>query len=281
MADKSGIEWTDSSLSLWFGCTQLTAACDYCYAKALAGRLQVEWNGPPRIAAPSAWAKIELFQRGARRFMAKHGRQRRVFINHLSDIGDNQAPAQWCYDACVRMEAAPDVVWILVTKRPENLRKRVPPKWMRPGGWPANVWVLVTTETQKDFDHRVPLLWDLPAPVRGISAEPLLEEIDWAWAFQHSAVDVAREFQRRFPNRRMPLHVRALDWAIMGGESGSHARPMPPMPIVLKMADQVEMSRAALFFKQLSQFDHKKTFRDHDAFPHRLQYREHPAHVRP
>lgn len=206
--DVTKIEWADSTVNFWMGCTQLKrrdgapSACDHCYAMTLVRRFGIVWNAPPvRTKAPS-WAKLPAYQRAAPRFRAKHGRRRAVFVNSLSDIFDKLAQQSWRDEAFAQMEAAPDVIVMLLTKRPENVRKMVPPHWLEPGGWPENVWIGVTVEAQDTADHRIPLLLDLPARVKFLSMEPLFE-----------AVELRPEWLER------------LSWIIIGGESGRKARP--------------------------------------------------------
>lgn len=277
MAEQSGIEWTDSSLSLWIGCTQVSPACDHCYAMKIQGRLKVEWNGPPRPAAESAWKKIDQWQRGAARFMKEHGRRRRVFINHLSDFFDNQALPEWRDRACLYMEAAPDVIFILVTKRPQNVRKMVPTTWLRGDRWPENVWLLTTAEDQAEYHRRVPHLMTVPGvKTIGISFEPLLEEIILGRSISESAYERARWCQMWLRRPVADHEVGKLAWGIIGGESGHKARPMPSPFRVSSMVSTMKAAKIAVFFKQLSQAEHDN-FKEYDAFPRQLQIREYPG----
>jgi hypothetical protein len=101
----------------------------------------------------------------------------------------------------------------------------VPPDWLSPGGWPAHVWLLVTAEDQARYDHRWPILRDIPGvAVRGLSLEPLLGPI------------VLRDLDR-------------LSWAIVGGESGFGARPMHP-DWVRSLSDQCARAGVPFLFKQ-------------------------------
>lgn len=276
MGDKTGIQWADSTLNLWIGCTQISPACDNCYAMRVAPRLQVPWNAPPKRTAASAWAKIAGYQRSAARFFAKHGRPRRVFINSLSDFMDNQALPAWQSEACAEFEAAPDVIWMLVTKRPQLVRRMVPVHWLREGGWPPNVWLLVTTENQVEYDRRCTALLDLPVPVRGVSMEPMLEPIQ-AWAHYRGTEQIVKYLRIINGRKPLPQHIRQLEWAIVGGESGRGARPLPPS--VRDTVGMIHGEGSAVFMKQLSQADHPATYSDYDTFPRSLQYREFPKHV--
>lgn len=96
--------------------------------------------------------------------------------------------------------ATPWLRWQLLTKRPENIRHLIPTDWL--DQWPANVWIGTTVETNK-FAYRADIIRTLPAPVKFISAEPLIGPLD-------------------------ELDLTGIDWLIVGGESGPGARPMHP-----------------------------------------------------
>jgi protein gp37 len=64
-----------------------------------------------------------------------------------------------------------------------------------------NVWLGVSVEDQATADERIPLLLQTPAAVRFVSYEPALGPVDFAG------------------------NELALDWIIVGGESGPGARP--------------------------------------------------------
>lgn len=276
MADGTAIEWADATLNLWFGCTQVSPACDHCYAMRWGPRLGVKWNGPPKRAAESAFDRISGFQRSAKRYNALHSRPRRVFINSLSDFFDNQAEQGWRSRACLDMEFAPDVIFILVTKRPQLVARMVPPHWTKPGGWPANVWLLVTAENQVEYDRRVAHLLTVPGPtVRGISMEPMLEAIDPGQSISGSAVERAEWCSRHLKRPIAASAVGALRWNIIGGESGRGARPMPYDSAQL-ITVRFGSIGIAVFVKQLSAADYPDTFKDYASFPPGLRRREHP-----
>jgi len=112
--------------------------------------------------------------------------------------------------------------WLLLTKRPENITKLIPPRdlgepddedfrggmsvearWYYP-----NVAIGTSTENQQALDERVPHLLQVPVKVRFLSCEPLLGPID------------LRPYLDTNKN-----NGRSIDWVIVGGESGPHARP--------------------------------------------------------
>lgn len=93
--------------------------------------------------------------------------------------------------------------------------------------WPLpNVHLLVSVETQRYADERIPLLLQCPAVVHGVSVEPILGPLDLgAW-------------------------LPRLQWAILGGEGGPRSRPCPVERIRFLLR-QAKSARCPVFVKQL------------------------------
>ena len=87
----------------------------------------------------------------------------------------------------------------MLTKRPENIKKMLPPNWR--DGW-DNVWLGTTAEDQANYDRRWPILRAVPARVKFISYEPAIGQL------------------QLFGEPPFP------DWFICGGESGQRHRDM-------------------------------------------------------
>lgn len=121
--------------------------------------------------------------------------------------------------------------------------------WMH--GWkywpnvPPNVWLGVSAERQQEADARIPDLLATPAAVRFVSAEPLLGPIDFRGIGTHCPT---HDFSGGFCVGKCPDR-RRLDWIIVGGESGSGARPMHP-DWARSIRDQCAEAGVAFFFKQ-------------------------------
>jgi three-Cys-motif partner protein len=125
------------------------------------------------------------------------------------------------------IEETPFLDWLLLTKRPENIRRLVP--WNEL--WPKNVWLGTTVENQRYASRRIPLIAALPAAVRFISCEPLLGPLklsDW--------LSPAGE-------------TSGINWVIAGGESGHHSRPMNPTWLE-DLRDECVSSDVPFHFKQ-------------------------------
>lgn len=132
--------------------------------------------------------------------------------------------------------------WLLLTKRPENLRR------MWPGGYDevrrSNVWLGTSISDQATADKWVPKLLECRdlAPVLFLSIEPLLGPVD---------LD-------KFLPAAGPKGWRnelGIDWVIAGGESGPQARPMHP-DWARGIRDQCQAAGVPFFFKQWGEFIH-------------------------
>lgn len=198
MAKNSAIEWTSHSWSPWVGCTAISPACDNCYAKSWAKRAGEPelWSGKLRRTSEDYWKQPAKWNRTAR----IAARRERVFPS-LCDPFDNQADRQWRADFFGLIEDTESLIWLLLTKRPQNILQMTPPKW--DCGLPPNVWIGVTAENQTEADRRREYLRAVPAATKFVSYEPALGPIDWrGWEF--------------------------VDQIIFGGESGPNARPAHP-----------------------------------------------------
>lgn len=220
MGQNSTIEWTDHTFNPWWGCVRVSDGCKHCYAEALAKRYGLQIWGVEterRFMSDGHWKQPHKWNKEAQR----RGQRARVFCASMADVfEDNDALTAERSKLWELIEQTQSLDWLLLTKRPENMRRLAP--WDR---WPPNVWAMTTTENQRAVDKRLPYLVDIQASVRGLSVEPLLGEIDLThWLGQ-------------------------IDWVIVGGESGAGARPMNPQ-WVRSLRDQCLDAGVAFFFKQ-------------------------------
>ena len=222
----SAIEWTDETWNPVTGCTRVSPGCDNCYMFALYPRLTAMAvpgyeSAPDEVRLLPERLKIPLTWR----------RPRRVFVNSMSDVFHPRVPFEFVYKIFSVMEEAARErghVFQVLTKRPgravgwwEEYKRRFPE------GWPPNVWIGTSVESQK-YAPRLTVLSRLPAKIRFVSAEPLLEALDLSpW-----------------------LDSGALQWVIVGGESGLNARPME-LEWVRSLRDQSIQAGVAFFLKQL------------------------------
>jgi protein gp37 len=230
------IAWCDATFNPWVGCLRVSTACDRCYAATLSWRYgrrdskgQDLWDVRADRKRTSA-----AYWRGPLRWNQRaqaEGTRRSVFCASMADVFDNKVPTSWRVDLWSLVRSTPALDWFLLTKRPQNIRDMLPTDWGK--GWP-NVWLGTTTENQEEANRRIPHLVAIPAAVRFLSVEPMLEPVDVApWLVPPSH------------DGRAPI-----SWIIVGGESGGGARPMHP-DRVRGLRDQVRAAGAKLFVKQV------------------------------
>ena len=170
------------------------------------------------------------------------GERRRVFCVSLGDFWDNQVPDEWRTSALNLISQCPNLDWLILTKRVQNILKMPHPYWGL-NGWP-NVWLGATVENMTEARRRIPVLLRVPARVHWLSVAPLLEPLDLR-----------------------PWLGSGIDWTVVGGETGAkYARYMEP-DWARDLRDQCHDRGAALFLKHMWK---------RQAIPADLMVREHP-----
>ncbi|MGE9267761.1 MAG: phage Gp37/Gp68 family protein [Verrucomicrobiales bacterium] len=247
LSDKTKIEWCDYTFNPWTGCTKVSPACANCYAESWAKRSGlVKWGKgqPRRRTAEANWRKPLKWNKEAE----EAGDRPKVFCASLADWLDDEVPIGWLVDLLCLIRRTPHLDWLLLTKRPENWIERIGKArcskegfeesglWLWLDEWldgepPANVWVGTTVESQEMAEARIPELVEIPARVRFLSCEPLLERLDlWGWICE-------------------PI-VPLVDWVIVGGESGPGCREFRP-EWARSIQAQCEAAEVPFFFKQM------------------------------
>jgi protein gp37 len=266
MAELTRIPWCDHTFNPWRGCAKVSCGCAHCYAENESKRfplLRGVWgpDGTRVVAAAAGWNAPLRWDCSAK----AAGVRRRVFCASLADVFEGwdgpmvdhlgstlwEAGGAWVAyeeDACephesyrpLRMDdvrrrlfetiqATSGLDWLLVTKRPENVAAMASEAlgWdVARHGAPPNVWLGASVEDQAAADERVPVLARIPAAVRFLSMEPLLGEVDLGGL------------------------LGAVDWVIVGGESGHKARPCD-LAWVRSVVRQCRAARVPVFVKQL------------------------------
>jgi protein gp37 len=269
MGANSKIQWTDHTFNPFIGCTKVSPGCEHCYAEAWAKRYgRAEWG--PRAervrTGASTWRQPLRWNAEAERT----GKRPRVFCASLADVFDNRAPDEWRVDLWRLIASTPALDWLLLTKRVVNVGAMVPPAWL--DAWPAHVWLGITVTDQAEADRDIPLLLEMPAPVRFLSCEPLLGQINLlghmlGFAVRNPALCACGHGHgfTRCPNTggvSKRCHVKdcacsgflraskdGLHWVIAGGESGPNARPIHP-DWVRGLRDQCAAAGVPFLFKQ-------------------------------
>ena len=279
MADKTRIEWTDATWNPITGCSVVSPGCTNCYAMKLAGtRLQHhpsrEGLTNPSKAGPVWNGKVRLNEQWLQQPL-QWSKPRRVFVCAHGDLFHESVPDEWIDKVFAVMALSPQHQFQVLTKRAERMRDYFAagpyPRWVdsmiefglsceRKGtlidyevGNLFNVWLGVSVEDQARAMERVPALLETPAAVRFVSAEPLLGEVDLEaleWRhFRYDALRGIQSFYSRESGWEDQAKAPAIDWVIVGGESGRGARPMHP-EWARSLRVQCQAAGVPFFFKQ-------------------------------
>ncbi len=231
---------------------------------------KVDWRGharlvPEMLGQPLRWRKPA-----------------RIFVNSMSDLFHSSLTDEEIAAVFGVMASSPEHTFQVLTKRPERMLEwfkwvnaaeddpyttclREAAGWIEPSRWERvmrdtgfeqdfpefepwplpNVWLGVSVEDQKTANERINRLLDVPAAIRFISAEPLLEHID----LNHLPNGMFSPFSalRRWTDGKT---TTGLDWVIVGGESGHGARPCDSLWIS-SVVEQCAKAGVPCFVKQL------------------------------
>lgn len=250
MGKNSAIEWTDHTFNPWWGCEKISPACKHCYAADFAkrvghgARLPQLW-GPGserRVFGEKHWREPLKWDAAAK----ASGVRARVFCASMADVFeahpelDAERAKLWALIAATR-----HLDWLLLTKRPENVVRMVPAVWER-AGWPENVWLGTTVESQ-EYAPRLDAILATGAQVTFASCEPLLGPLDLEDYLTEQGYDADGP-------RGFVVTQRPLDWVICGGESGGKARPMEAA-WARSLRDQCIHRKVPFLFKQWGEHD--------------------------
>lgn len=244
MGKGSAIKWTNDTFNPWIGCTRVSPGCAHCYAEVENGKKKwnkAGWGAQAPRSLTGTWRNPVKANAEAK----KAGVRTKMFVASLADVFDDHPSIQqkWRDDLWALIRATPHLDWLVLTKRPENFTRYLPPGWGKKGY--KNVWLGVTAETGEWANRRLPILAATPATVRFASVEPLLDD-DF---FDH-LTDEGR------------AALAAMDQIIVAGESDQviskgntlQGRPLGPKP-VREMVCFCREHGIAFFFKQWGTID--------------------------
>lgn len=206
----SKIEWTDITWNPVSGCTKISEGCKNCYAEVYASRLRGKSKYRNRFDVTLHDDVLKDPIRWKNLNM--------IFVCSMGDLFHVDVPFSFIDKVMETIKAAFWHPFQILTKRPERMAEYFADREI-----PRNVWLGVTVENQA-VKGRIDCLRSLDASVLFLSCEPLLEDLG-------------------------ELDLTGIDWVIVGGESGSKARPMKE-DWVLSIKEQAEKQGAAFFFKQ-------------------------------
>ncbi len=253
MAENSKIEWTHHTFNPVLGCQKVGKGCDNCYAEGWAKRSGlVKWGAGEarRVTSDAYWKQPLKWDREA----AAAGERRRVFCASLADVFDNAWPPGIRERLFALIKATPHLDWLLLTKRPGNIAKMLPPDW---GDGYANVWLGCTVVNQAEADRDIPKLLAVPAAVRFLSMEPLLGPVDLTrWIGTQPYIPGASTHEDQDGHERQDIGggiLDGLDLVIVGGESGPGARVWQGFEGACRsLRDQCRNAGVAFFMKQMA-----------------------------
>ena len=209
----SKIEWTEHTWNPVTGCTKVSAGCRHCYAERMALRLRA-------MAAPGYARGFDLTLHVDRLDQPLERRKPTVyFVCSMADLFHEDVPDAFVDRVLAVARQTPRHTFQILTKRAERL-----PAFFASRPVPSNVWLGVTVEDRRHGLPRIDHLRRVPARVRFLSVEPLLEDLG-------------------------PIDLYGIQWVVCGGESGPAARPMRS-EWALAVRDQCRAAGAAFLFKQ-------------------------------
>jgi len=237
MAERTGIEWADATWNPWMGCKKVSPGCKNCYMF----RDMTFYGRDPNIVVKASEASFRNPLKWAKNGKLKTGA--RIFTCSWSDWFIDKAD-EWREDAWRIIKLTPQFNYLILTKRPERIADHLPPDW---GKGYKNVWLLVSAENQQTLEERLEFLLDIPAAIRGVSAEPLLGPITFWRYFPQGTCKrpVCTQYTRLNSKYENGIH-----WVITGGESDKKSPRLTDPEWVRAIRDECIKAHVAFFHKQ-------------------------------
>lgn len=213
MTTTSKIEWTEQTWNPTVGCTKISGGCKHCYAESMAHRLQA--MGTPGYE--NAFQLTMLPQRLNDPIL--RNKPTTYFVNSMSDLFHDRITDAYIEKVFEVIQKTPRHTYQILTKRAARMAR-----FFKSREVPENAWLGVSVENKRHGVPRIDHLRKVPARIRFLSVEPLLEDVG-------------------------ELDLTDIHWVIVGGESGPKARPMKP-EWAESVREQCEEQDVAFFFKQ-------------------------------
>lgn len=252
MTGPTGIAWTDLTLNPGiYGCSPVGAGCLNCYAARMAWRLegmgQRYYRGRTRVRAREDGRWIRNWtgevQVDKDRMQAAFERlpkraHRTCFVTSMADLFHEQVPASFQCRVFNAMLDRENIDFLVLTKRLSHAIR-----WWDSTGrwyvgedhvsnpWPTNIHLGASASTQRELDQVFRDLREFrKPPLRFVSLEPLIERVDLG------ILETAAG--------------RAVDWVIVGCETGPYARPCS-LAWIESLVEQAHRLSVPLFVKQI------------------------------
>ncbi|MBQ5918343.1 MAG: phage Gp37/Gp68 family protein [Lachnospiraceae bacterium] len=206
------IEWTERTWNPITGCTKLSEGCAHCYAEVMSRRLCAMGN-PKYVNGFKSTIHHEALKEPF-----NWEKPSTIFVCSMSDLFHKDVPFEFIDKVFSVIKDTPQHNYQILTKRAERMAEYFETRKI-----PHNVWIGVTVENE-DTKSRIDDIRCLDATVKFLSCEPLLGDLG-------------------------ELNLEGVNWIIVGGESGSQARPMKE-EWVLNIKRQADANNIPFFFKQ-------------------------------
>lgn len=154
-----------SNWNPWHGCIKCSEGCQNCYVYFLD---QMRGKSGADIYRTKTGFRYPLSKDRAGNYKIQSGEM--ISVCMTSDFFLEEADP-WRSEAWDIMKQRSDVIFLLLTKRPQRIENCLPDDWGE--GW-ENVFLNVTCETQERAEERIPILLDLPFRHKGLHCAPLL-----------------------------------------------------------------------------------------------------------
>lgn len=204
MAQKTAIAWTEATWNPWHGCKKVSPGCKFCYMYSDKERYGLD----PTVVVRSK-------QKAFNQPLTMDG-HRMIFTCSWSDFFIEEAD-EWRPEAWAIIKACKRHTFQILTKRTDRIMQCLPPDWGEHGY--ENVWLGASIENQ-DQDCRIADLLRVPARVRFVSVEPLLEAISLRRLATPDSAAVYDALTGTFSGNDAGGGPR-IHWVIVGGESGN------------------------------------------------------------
>jgi protein gp37 len=176
-------EMVDWAWWTWNPVTGCWHGCEYCYARDIAKRFyETDFEPtfyPDRLKAPQNTKLMtpkRMESEAKKRKVSLEQAQtfsRNVFTCSMADLFGKWVPESWILQVFEAVKSAPEWNFLFLTKFPQRLKEINDIL----GGFPANVWVGTTVDTQARVALAERSFQGIEATVKWLSVEPMLERL--------------------------------------------------------------------------------------------------------
>lgn len=215
MIDVSRGRYWDLPWSLVSSCTRCSPGCENCWSLAMEKRFHKGEEG--KVVVHPERLEIPL------------KRKKPTVFAVWNDLFHDDVPRCFQERAFCVMGDITQHTFLVLTKRPEIMKDFV--IWFSDiyQYEKSSIWLGTTIENQEQADKRIPILLQIPAAKRFVSIEPMLSAIS-------------------------KPYLKNIDWVVLGGETGPHARPCEP-GWIRGVRDQCREAGVPFFFKRHSDWN--------------------------